>query len=36
MGSSPYKTSGILSMIPHLEMGLGTFFSERRNEINYK
>jgi phytoene desaturase len=25
-GSSPYKTSGILSMIPHLEMGLGTFF----------
>ncbi|MFT6338529.1 MAG: phytoene desaturase [Saprospiraceae bacterium] len=25
-GSSPYKTSGIMSMIPHLEMGLGTYF----------
>ncbi len=25
-GSSPYKTSGILSMIPYLEMGLGTYF----------
>jgi len=27
-GSSPYQTSGIMSMIPHLEMGLGTFFPE--------
>jgi len=25
-GSSPYKTSGIMSMIPHLEMGMGTYF----------
>lgn len=25
-GSSPYKTPGIMSMIPHLEMGYGTFF----------
>ncbi|MFT4534725.1 MAG: phytoene desaturase [Saprospiraceae bacterium] len=25
-GSSPFKTSGILSMIPYLEMGLGTYF----------
>ncbi|WP_138434709.1 1-hydroxycarotenoid 3,4-desaturase CrtD [Winogradskyella algicola] len=25
-GSSPYKTPGIMSMIPHLEMGMGTFF----------
>jgi len=25
-GSSPYKTPGIMSMIPHLEMNLGTFF----------
>jgi len=25
-GSSPYKTPGIMSMIPHLEMGLGTYF----------
>lgn len=25
-GSSPYKTPGIMSMIPHLEMGQGTFF----------
>lgn len=25
-GSSPYKTSGIMSMIPHLEMGIGTYF----------
>ena len=25
-GSSPYKTSGIMSMIPHLEMELGTYF----------
>ncbi len=27
-GSSPYQTSGIMSMIPHLEMGLGTYFPE--------
>ena len=25
-GSSPYRTPGIMSMIPHLEMKLGTFF----------
>ena len=25
-GSSPYETPGIMSMIPHLEMGIGTFF----------
>ena len=25
-GSSPYKTPGIMSMIPHLELHLGTFF----------
>ena len=25
-GSSPYKTPGIMSMIPHLEMGFGTYF----------
>ena len=25
-GSSPYKTPGIMSMIPHLEMHIGTFF----------
>lgn len=25
-GSSPYKTPGIMSMIPHLEMGLGTYY----------
>lgn len=25
-GSSPYKTSGIMSMIPHLEMYIGSFF----------
>ncbi|TLP76772.1 1-hydroxycarotenoid 3,4-desaturase CrtD [Maribacter sp. ACAM166] len=25
-GSSPYKTPGIMSMIPHLEMDFGTFF----------
>ena len=25
-GSSPYQTPGIMSMIPHLEMGIGTFF----------
>ena len=27
-GSNPYKTPGIMSMIPHLEMGLGTFYPE--------
>ncbi len=27
-GSSPYKTSGIMSMIPHLEMDLGTYFPD--------
>lgn len=27
-GSSPYKTPGIMSMIPHLEMDLGTYFPE--------
>ena len=25
-GSSPFKTPGIMSMIPHLEMGIGTYF----------
>lgn len=25
-GSDPYQTPGIMSMIPHLEMGIGTFF----------
>jgi len=25
-GSSPYKTPGIMSMIPHLEMALGTYY----------
>ncbi|GMN07201.1 phytoene desaturase family protein [Croceitalea sp. MTPC5] len=25
-GSSPYRTPGIMSMIPHLEMDLGTYF----------
>ncbi len=25
-GSSPYKTPGIMSMIPHLEFGIGTFY----------
>lgn len=25
-GSSPYKTPGIMSMIPHLELAIGTFF----------
>ncbi|MDY2587128.1 1-hydroxycarotenoid 3,4-desaturase CrtD [Winogradskyella aquimaris] len=25
-GSSPYQTPGIMSMIPHLEMGFGTYF----------
>ncbi|GAA0872013.1 phytoene desaturase family protein [Gangjinia marincola] len=28
-GSSPYKTPGILSMIPHLEMHYGTFFPKK-------
>jgi phytoene desaturase len=27
-GSSPYKTPGIMSMIPHLEMNLGTYYPE--------
>jgi phytoene desaturase len=27
-GSSPYSTPGIMSMIPHLELHLGTFFPE--------
>lgn len=27
-GSSPYSTPGIMSMIPHLEMQLGTFYPE--------
>lgn len=27
-GSSPYKTPGIMSMIPHLEMGIGTYFPD--------
>ncbi len=25
-GSSPYKTPGIMSMIPHLEFGIGTYY----------
>lgn len=25
-GSDPYQTPGIMSMIPHLEMGIGTYF----------
>ena len=25
-GSSPYQTPGIMSMIPHLEMGIGTYY----------
>nr|WP_213522475.1 1-hydroxycarotenoid 3,4-desaturase CrtD [Nonlabens sp.] len=25
-GSSPYQTPGIMSMIPHLELGLGTYY----------
>lgn len=25
-GSSPYKTPGIMSMIPHLELGIGTYY----------
>lgn len=28
-GSSPYKASGILSMIPHLEQNIGTFFPKK-------
>ena len=27
-GSSPYQTPGIMSMIPHLEMGVGTYFPD--------
>jgi phytoene desaturase len=27
-GSSPYQTPGIMSMIPHLELGLGTYYPE--------
>ncbi|BAO54130.1 1-hydroxycarotenoid 3,4-desaturase CrtD [Nonlabens marinus] len=27
-GSSPYSTPGIMSMIPHLEIGLGTYYPE--------
>jgi phytoene desaturase len=27
-GSSPFKTSGIMSLIPHLEMDIGTYFPE--------
>ncbi|WP_194851217.1 1-hydroxycarotenoid 3,4-desaturase CrtD [Nonlabens antarcticus] len=27
-GSSPYQTPGIMSMIPHLEIGLGTYYPE--------
>jgi phytoene desaturase len=27
-GSNPYKTPGIMSMIPHLEMDMGTYFPE--------
>jgi phytoene desaturase len=27
-GSNPYKTPGIMSMIPHLEMELGTYYPE--------
>merc|ERR1712086_794614 len=30
-GSSPYKTPGIMSMIPHLELHLGTFFPKGVN-----
>ena len=25
-GSSPYQTPGIMTMIPHLELGLGTYY----------
>jgi phytoene desaturase len=28
-GSSPYKTPGIMSLIPHLEMNQGTFFPKK-------
>lgn len=28
-GSSPFKTPGIMSMIPHLEMHLGTYFPKK-------
>lgn len=28
-GSSPYQTPGIMSMIPHLEMGIGTFYPDQ-------
>mgnify|MGYP000415711509 CR=1 FL=1 len=28
-GSSPYKSPGIMSMIPHLEMDLGTYYPEK-------
>lgn len=27
-GSSPYQTPGIMSMIPHLELGLGTYYPD--------
>lgn len=27
-GSSPYQTPGIMSMIPHLEMGIGTYYPQ--------
>ncbi len=27
-GSSPYQTPGIMSMIPHLEIGLGTYYPD--------
>lgn len=27
-GSSPFQTPGIMSMIPHLEMGIGTYFPD--------
>ncbi|PRP65797.1 1-hydroxycarotenoid 3,4-desaturase CrtD [Nonlabens agnitus] len=27
-GSSPYQTPGIMSMIPHLEIGLGTYYPQ--------
>ena len=28
-GSNPYKASGVLSMIPHLEQNIGTFFPKK-------
>lgn len=28
-GSSPYRTPGIMSMIPHLELYLGTYFPKK-------